>query len=640
MEDINYTEFSKNEFKKELKRLQELYTNDIPEISDEEFDYLKKYYENKFNTTFEDIGSKPRSDAVELPYYLPSLGKIKGDDSLRQLTTWLKKYPGEKVVEDKLDGFTLLYTFDKNTGEKNLYTRGDGKMGQNVSHLLPYLPLPDLNESIVVRGELILEKDVFEEYVRENRDSKNKLRKARTLVNGFATSVKSLKKDLLRKATFVAFEILDSGLTPQQQLEKLERLDFTFPTYKIIKGGKSPEKILNKLSRFLDKRRIDAPYDIDGLVIVDNNVHRQSEEDIASGLNPKYARAYKKDTLVPATVIDIEWNISSKDGYINPVIIIDPVEILGSEVSRVSGNNAKFIIGKKIGIDAKLIITLGGDIIPRVISVEEESNNLVYPDLNEDEYRWDENHVDFILINPEENPEVMKNKMIYFFTHLNVKSLGPSTIDKLFDEGFNTFEKIFNMKADDIDQIEGLGKKSALKIVMNINEAITNAKLYKIMAASTMMGEGLAENRIQEVLTTFNITTVKRLKKLSRVDEDELVEEISKIKGFAEKTSRNFATNLPRFVKWLESHKKITIEETVVKTPPKTGKYSGKVIVLSDLKNKKALKDRLEELGGTVMDNVTKKVNLLIVGSAEETSKVKLAKKYGIEILPLEKVVV
>ena len=88
-----------------------------------------------------------KNDA-ELPYFMGSMDKIKPDTGI--LPRWKTKYEGPYVISGKLNGVSGLYTTEGD--EPKLYTRGDGHMGQDVSHLIPYLDLPK-TPGIVIRGE-------------------------------------------------------------------------------------------------------------------------------------------------------------------------------------------------------------------------------------------------------------------------------------------------------------------------------------------------------------------------------------------------------------------------------------------------------------------------------------------------------
>jgi NAD-dependent DNA ligase len=77
-----------------------------------------------------------------------SMDKIKPDSGT--LDKWKQKYPGPYVISCKLDGVSGLYTTEG--AEPKLYTRGDGKVGQDVSYLIPYLKLPKERGLVIRRG--------------------------------------------------------------------------------------------------------------------------------------------------------------------------------------------------------------------------------------------------------------------------------------------------------------------------------------------------------------------------------------------------------------------------------------------------------------------------------------------------------
>jgi NAD-dependent DNA ligase len=631
----------KEKLYKELKRLQDLYTNDEPEVSDAEFDLLKEKYEQMYGEKFNYVGSLPRFNKVQLPFFLPSIdSKIKGDKALKELTSWSNKYTKDKIISDKVDGFTFLYTWDCENKVEHGYSRGNGIEGQNLDHLLPYLNLPrDELYSYVVRGEVVLEKKVFQDYVEKNEGkTKNKLKNARNLANGFTTKLKeNLDLELLSQATFCAYEIVHMtkmkngklktyNLTPLEQFEYLEDFSFTLPFYTVLSKDLSPNEMLNSLHFILKERREDAPYDIDGLVIANDDTYENEMEQ-------KHKLAYKEDTSKITTVKDIIWSASSKDGYLNPVIVIEKIEILGRDIERVTGKNAKFIMNNKIGRNAIVIVGLGGDSIPDLFSIIEGSNDedMIYPDLDEDEYSWDENKVKFVLNNPEDYEGVDKAKMIYFLTHMKIKNLGEGTIDKLYAAGFNTLYDLLSMKANEIEGIERMGPIIAMKIVENIKEGINNVPLYRVMAASTVFGRGIAEERMKDFLLSQNINTVDELYNFSLLASNQREEKIISVKGWGDVNSKRLSDKLPKFIEWLDKHNMIKIKD--VKTEVRENALKGKSVVFSGLRRStfSDVDKRLDELGMIVKTGVSSKINYVV--SDVTKGKVNEARELNIPVL-------
>jgi len=81
------------------------------------------------NPYLDEVGAPPAAGAVNLPYPMPSLDKIKpGQDTLtRFLAT-----PGGFVLSEKLDGLSAAW----NPETQKLYLRGNGLVGQDISHLI------------------------------------------------------------------------------------------------------------------------------------------------------------------------------------------------------------------------------------------------------------------------------------------------------------------------------------------------------------------------------------------------------------------------------------------------------------------------------------------------------------------------
>ena len=131
------------------------YYNEAPLLTDNEYDIIKEYAESKYpkNKALRAIGAPVQKDKVALPYFMASMDKIK--PNTEALTKWRSKYKGNYVLSAKLDGVSGLYVSEN--GNKKLYTRGDGRVGQDVSHMIPYLKLPS-DKELAVRGEFIIKK--------------------------------------------------------------------------------------------------------------------------------------------------------------------------------------------------------------------------------------------------------------------------------------------------------------------------------------------------------------------------------------------------------------------------------------------------------------------------------------------------
>ncbi len=190
------------------------YYNNVPIMTDNEYDIVKEFIEQKFpkSTILENIGAPVEKNKVKLPYEMASMDKIKPDTNA--LLHWQKRFTGRYIVSCKLDGVSALYT--TNGKVHKLYTRGDGKIGQDISHLIPYLKLPN-NKNIVIRGELIITKNDFENHL------KHSFANPRNLVSGLVNQKKI--DENIKYVRFVAYELIHPELIPSEQFHFLQTLD-------------------------------------------------------------------------------------------------------------------------------------------------------------------------------------------------------------------------------------------------------------------------------------------------------------------------------------------------------------------------------------------------------------------------------
>ena len=139
-----------------------------------------------------------------------SMDKIKPDTGAME--RWKAKYPGNKVISGKLDGVSGLYSTEG--GTPKLYTRGNGKIGQDISHIIPFLRLPMI-ENITIRGEFIIKRDTFEEKYEGTAAN------ARSFVSG-TINLKTPDYTKYADIDFVAYEVINPVLSPSDQMVWLD----------------------------------------------------------------------------------------------------------------------------------------------------------------------------------------------------------------------------------------------------------------------------------------------------------------------------------------------------------------------------------------------------------------------------------
>jgi len=289
------------------------------------------------------------------------------------------------------------------------------------------------------------------------------------------------------------------------------------------------------------------------------------------------------------------------------------------------------------------------------------------PNSTEYEYIWNATNIDIILVNNKTDPRVIEKTIIKFFKDLEVEGLGDKNVKKILASGANTIEKIINASIEDLMKVEGFKQKMASKIHSSIKTQVKKASVAQLASASNIFGQGFAEKTINTILEAYPTILT------SDLTEEEKVAQIKAIKGFADKTARQFVKSIDQFNSFMEKIRPIqeeefketttkenelkeketieenelkekeTIEENELKEEDQqSNSLKNKVLVLSDFDKsvytKKEITNEVIKLGGRVEASVTKETNILVVGNIlKQTTKIVKAKKNSaIEIIQLD----
>jgi len=511
------------------------YNSESPLFSDNLFDMIKEHLENinPNHPILKNVGSVAEGEQKEiLPHYMGSLDKIKTDE--KAIEKFRKDYPGEYIVSDKLDGNSGM--FYSKGGEVKLFTRGDGTIGQNISHLLGFIrnigKITSKTE-VTIRGELIISKSDFEKV-------KDKGANARNMVAGLLNA-KVPDLELIKLVQFVAYELITPKLKPEDQFKYMKDLGF-----KPVFNQKVNESKLtvDELSKILLHRRSVSEFEIDGIVIFHNLMHKRISKE-----NPKYAFAFKSLlTMEQAEVIvsNVEWNMS-KDGYLIPVVNFNPISLAGVTIRKAHGFNGKFIQDNKIGPGSKIVIIRSGDVIPYISEIlsGSEIGKGQMPDVK---YEWSKTGVDIMLTKEDQkdSDELRFKNLEYFFDKIDVKGLSSGNLKKIYDSGKKTVKEILNITVSDLLKVDGFKIKMAEKIALAIKERIPTLDCVTVMHASNTLGRGFGSKKIELI-----VTTIPSVLKTRRIPSSA---ELLAIKGIEKTTADAFIKNLPDYFEFIDKN--------------------------------------------------------------------------------------
>lgn len=603
------TESRKNYYNPESDEL--LITDDIYDVLIER---LKELDPN--SSVLKQIGAPVKGKKTKLPHWMGSMDKIKTEEKL--IDKWIKKYKGPYVISDKLDGISCLLTIIN--GTVSLYTRGDGTYGQNVTHLLDFVNMSidrllkiankkELND-IAIRGELIMSKNNFKKYAIEKANARN-------MVAGIVnTKPESLNKKHAADVDFVAYELITPQLKPLDQLTMLKKWGLNCVVYDVYNSIS-----LIIMDDILQKRKKKSIYEIDGIIITDNNKYERN----LSG-NPPYSFAYKGLTQTAnVKVLEVIWK-PSKDGILIPRIRFEKVNLSQADLEYTTGFNARYIKINKIGPGAIITVVRSGDVIPYILNVVKPAKPS-FP--TEYDYVWDKNKVHIKLVNADEDNTVIIQRLTKFVRNIGVDNLSEGIITKLVNAGYDTIPKIIQITIDDMLEIDGFGETLATKIYNNLQSALDRLDILTLMVASNIFGRGFGERQIKKILNVYPDIVHEYSKKNHNKWRANLLE----LRGFDTITVDNFLAALPQFQEFYKVISDIIDVQPYENIASDTGIFQGQTIVFTGFRNK-FWKAFVEVEGGKVSGSVSGNTSLLVYNDGEESSaKYIKAKKLGVSTM-------
>jgi NAD-dependent DNA ligase len=586
--------------------------NKTPLMTDNEYDIIKDYLENKFPTSavLQEVGAPIiEKNKATLPYEMASMDKIKPDTGA--LASWKMRFSGPYVLSCKLDGVSGLYVTD-GKGDAKLYTRGNGKVGQDVSHLIPYLRFPTGTSKIAVRGEFIIPKKVFlDKYA-------SKFANPRNLVAGIVN--RQTLDEKVKDLHFVSYEVIYPELKPSEQMKLLA--DKGFET--VLNRTVMQKDLSNELlSEVLVKWRAEYLYEIDGVIVTDDKLYPRK-----SG-NPAHSFAFKmvlSDQIAEVKVVDVIWN-PSKDGYLKPRVQIEPIQLGGVKIEFATGFNGAFIEQNKIGIGALIQIIRSGDVIPHIRSVTTPAEEAKMPSVP---YKWNDTHVDVMLEDAGSDTTVREKNITGFFRGIGVDGLSSGNIARIIAAGFDTVPKVIHMTKADFLKVDGFKDKLATKIYEGIQNKLSDASVITLMSASNIFGRGFSDKRVELVLESYpDVLT-------SQESRAEKVKKIAAIKGMASKTAEAFVDKIPDFIKFIEEcglQSKLTTTPTVAIVLDTSHPLYKKSVVMTGIRDANVA-EALKKVGANLGSSVSKNTVVVIAKSSDEdTGKASEARKLGIPIV-------
>ena len=657
----------KKKYLQKIKQLQKFnkayFEKSVPLVSDAKYDEFKKEIinlENRYDFLNHQyspsvvIGHKPSKNFKKVLHKVPMLSLANAfsvsdlenfEKKIRNYLNIDKYYKIEYSVEPKIDGISASLSYKLGKFSLGL-SRGDGQEGEDITKNLETIkdiPLviskDNFPDEIDIRGEVYIKNSDFEIL-------KNKFANPRNAASGSLRQKNPTETSKI-PLRFIAYSFGYKGnLKCNSQSDYLKLLSewgfITNPLNKTITG------IDNLMENYhdIENKRSEIDFDIDGLVYKINKFELQNRLGFVAN-SPRWAIAHKfSSNKSISKIIDIEIQVG-RTGALTPVAKIKPVNIGGVLVSNATLHNEDEINRKDVRIGDTVVVERAGDVIPHILSVDlnkriKNSSKFIFPkkcpscgSATIKEYNNITKKTDAVRRCSSEGFECEKiaiEKIKHFVSKeaLNIDGFGKKIVEKFWNLKLIRYpQDIFKLDYKKVENLDGWGKQS----VNNLKFAIEEKK--KISLERFIYALGIRHIGIENAKLISRY--VKNSKNFLLLSKNDNLKEIENVDGIGEtqiqsikkffnlKINKEILSELDKLLA-IEDSQKLN-DDGLLRN--KTFMFTGKLMNMS----RSEAKNLIEQNSGSVISNVSKKLDFLIIGEKPTKRKVENAKELKIKII-------
>lgn len=633
----------------------------MPTIAD--FDFDKKLEQlNKLEKEFPEfadpdsptqkVGGDITKEFVTYRHRWPmlSLGNTYNEQELLDFDQRIRKAIGdnfEYVCELKFDGLSMSLTYEDGKLLRAV-TRGDGVQGDEVTaNIRTINTIPkrlheggDYPSYFDIRGEVFMYRKAFERLNNERLENGEvAYANPRNFASGTVKMQDSAEVAKRPLDCFLYFLYTEKPIfkTHWESLQAVK--SWGFHTNEHSRLCSNIDEVFAFIAKW-DKDRFGLSYDTDGIVIKVNNYSQQQELGFTAK-SPRWAIAYKfKAERVETELLSVSYQVG-RTGAVTPVANLKPVLLAGTTVKRATLHNANEIIRLDLHEGDTVFVEKGGEIIPKIISVnpEKRAQNAVpviyrttCPACNTPLERK-EGEAAFYCPNDEGCPPQIVGKMQHFIGRkaMDIDGLGDETIETLYGRGFiSHISDIYKLHehADDLKQMDRFGDKS----ITNMLDGIEKSK--QMPFEKVLFGLGI--RYIGETVAKKLAIHFKSIDGLMAATQEELVTADEIGERIAQSLVDYFADEKHR--EEIEKLKALGLQFVVEIKEVKLAseKLAGQSFIISGVFEKFSrdeLKDLIEQNGGKILSSISAKLNYLVAGDNMGPAKLEKAQKLNIPII-------
>ena len=555
--------------------------------------------------------------------------------------------PVEYVAEPKFDGLAMSLRYE-NGHLVQAATRGDGEVGENVTHnirTLRQIPLtlpegvPPLLE---VRGEVFMRRADFDALNERQREQGGK-----TFVNprnAAAGAVRQLDSGITaqRPLSFFAYGL--GAITPADEggpafathyamLQTLKSWGFPVAAQVQIAQGASE---LIAYHQQVGAVRDQLPYDIDGVVYKVNALDLQRQLGFLTR-EPRWAVAHKypaQEMVTRVEGIDVQVG---RTGKLTPVARLAPVFVGGVTVTNATLHNLFELRRKKVRVGDQAIVRRAGDVIPEVVGLVPGERNAYVPN-----FRMPRHcpvcGSDVVREKGEVNHRCTgglfcaaqrKEAILHFAARraMDIEGLGDKLVDQLVESGvIRNLPDLYRLGLIALLALDRMADKSAQNVLAALEKSKqTTLPRFLFGLGIRNVGEATAKDLARHFgnLDAIMDATLEQLQQVSEVGP---VVAHSLRTFFDQPHNREVVEQLRACgLTWEEG---APAERATLQLAGQTVVLTGTLPTLS----RDAAKDLLEAAGAKVAGSVSKKTSYVVAG-AEAGSKLDKALALGVPVL-------
>ncbi len=591
---------------KKLQKYNHAYRQGKPLISDTEYDNLVEELRGLVSEHpfLHEVEPEKFSDRREVrhPQAMLSTEKAYTEEALARFIERAEKSAAEHQLPapsfrltPKLDGLAA-----RDDGQI-FATRGNGETGYEISSAFAkgVVALGGRGQGL---GEIVITNAYFEEYLAAHFEH------PRNLVVGIINS------DTLNPYAEKALKAGAVQFVPYKQLPQWQG---------------SGEELLTNIESLKEELASQTDYPLDGLVAEVNGLKLQQLMGYTDHHYRWQIAIKSKGEMARTRVIEITWQVG-RTGTITPVLEVEPVNISGATIRRVTAHNAGLVKEQGLGAGAEIEIIRSGEVIPKLEKVFKTATSVTLPEncpRCNSILSWSN---DFLKCCNPQCPAQAEQRIRHWFKTLGTADwFGIKTIKRLVEDGYDNLEKIYAMTEKDFNNLD-FGPQQSLNLAQAL--ALSHSKEvedWRFLAAFGIPSLGRGDSR--------------RL--LAQIPLDHLLEKIepdtiAAISGFAELTAETITEGLdncrPEIRHMLDLGFNLIltprIEEESFEDHPLAGEgivFTGKM----ENGSREEMEEEARRWGARIQKTVSSKTTYLICGEKVGARKTEKARQLGVLVL-------